>query len=410
MLRLVTLSYRIRDTAQLRQVLGQHAGARRFAYNWALEQLLRHDALADEDLIGPLSAYALLKRWSAAKASWPWLREVSKWAPERGVVDCHDTWQRWRQGLTREPKFRRRKSGTASFRFPQSQGSIKAHGDKLLLPKVGWIRLRLSRPIVGEIRNVTVKEVFTGKWEVRVQVEQEHEVPERKGGSVGLDLGVHHAVATSDGEFFENPRLLQHSLSKLKRLNKRAARQVKGSKRQRRTFDQIARLHYRVAQQRRDWQHKVSSTLVQQSGVIATEDLNVRGMVKNRRLARAISDVGMSSFVSKLGYKLAWANGEHRKCGRFEPSSQCCSTCGWRDEELTLAQREFRCRKCGLTLDRDTNAAKNVLAWSHGLGDQQARGGEPVAVPRKRVARGRWSRERSRAPAAGCESRGIPPL
>jgi putative transposase len=182
---------------------------------------------------------------------------------------------------------------------------------------------------------------------------------------VGIDLGIHHAVATSDGKFFENPRFYKRELAKLKRLQRAATRKQKGSKNQQKAYRRVARLHERIANRRKDWAQKLTTSLCREYETIALEDLNVAGMQKNRRVSQAISDVSLAKIRRMLGYKSLWFQVNLQCCDRFAPTSKTCSSCGWKNENLTLSDRMFVCASCSLNLDRDTNAAINILKWAH---------------------------------------------
>jgi len=222
------------------------------------------------------------------------------------------------------------------------------------------------------ILSATVSE-RAGRWFVSVQVEEEIPEPEpAQGAPVGVDLGINTMATCSNGTCYENPKSLQQAQKKLRRLQRKYARQQKGSHNREKTRRKIARLHYRVANIRRDALHKATSGIVaktkpaaQRPRVIVLEDLNVNGMLKNRHLARAIADVGMHEFRRQMEYKAAWNGVDIGLADRWYPSSKTCSRCGHLKEELPLSKRTYRCDACGLVMDRDLNAARNLAKLTY---------------------------------------------
>ena len=212
-----------------------------------------------------------------------------------------------------------------------------------------------------KILSATVSEQ-AGHWYVSIQVEQERAVPENNSLVVGVDLGVKALATCSDGTVIANPRHLKRRLKKLKRLHRVVSRRKKGSKNRKKAARNLATLYRKVAHQRKNTLHQVTARLAKTKSVIVIEDLNVSGMLKNHHLAAAIADVGFYEFKRQVLYKAAWYGSRVILASRWEPSSKTCPTpgCGWVDEDLTLADRVFRCERCGLVLDRDLNAALNL--------------------------------------------------
>jgi putative transposase len=221
---------------------------------------------------------------------------------------------------------------------------------------------------------------------VSIQVEQERAVPENTGPVVGVDLGVKVLATCSDGTVIPNPRHLKRRLKKLKRLHRVVSRRKKGSKNRKKAARNLATLYRTVANQRKNTLHQVTARLAKTKSVIVIEDLNVSGMLKNHHLAAAIADVGFYEFKRQVQYKAAWYGSRVMLASRWEPSSKTCSTpgCGWVDEDLTLADRVFRCERCGLVIDRDLNAAINLAKLAGSLSDSlNACGAESAGAGRK---------------------------
>ena len=238
------------------------------------------------------------------------------------------------------------------------------------MPRIGWLREELR--FAGEVASVTVSRKAC-RWFAAVTVETGDDPPTMRDGAtisltIGVDVGVETLAATSDGIKYSNPKPLKRSLGRLARLQRRKARGRKGSKRNLRLRERIARLHKRIRDQRADAQHKATTAIVKRSGCVKCETLNVKGMTRNRRLARSVSDAGMSEFIRMLEYKCELHGVAFEKADRWFPSSQLCSRCGARNRALTLATREWRCESCGAVHDRDLNAAINLAGSSSAAG------------------------------------------
>ena len=272
------------------------------------------------------------------------------------------------------PQRKTRKRGLGGFRLT---GSIVVFPDAIQLPRLGRLRLkeRDYLPTDAKILSATVREQ-AGHWYVSVLVEQERVVPANRGPVVGVDLGVKTLATLSDGTEEPNPRHLRYCLKKLKRLQRVVSRKRKGSQNRKKAVCKLARLHRRVANQRANTLHQLTSRLAKTKSVVVIEDLNVSGMLKNHHLAQAIGDVGFSEFRRQLSYKAAWYGCQVLVASRWEPTSKTCSGCGWVDDDLSLADRVFRCEHCGLVLDRDLNAAKNLAKLADSSSDSQNACGE----------------------------------
>jgi putative transposase len=344
----------------------KHAGAARWAYNWGLA---RKQEVYQATGKSP-SAVELHRELNALKqTSVPWMYEVSKCAPQEALRNLDNAFAHFFRrvkikqagklhGKLGYPQRKTRKRGLGSFRLT---GSIIVFPDAIQLPRLGRLRLkeRGYLPIDAKMLSATVREQ-AGHWYVSVLVEQEHIVPVNHGPVVGVDLGIKKLATISDGEERPNPRHLRSCLKKLKRLQQAVSRKRKGSRNRARVVCKLARLHRRIAHQRADTLHQLTIRLAKTKAVVVIEDLNVSGMLKNHHLAQAIADVGFSEFRRQLSYKAAWYGCQVLVASRWEPTSKTCSACGWMDGDLTLADRVFRCEQCGLVLDRDLNAAKNL--------------------------------------------------
>jgi putative transposase len=332
------------------------------------------------------SAYSLRKLWNQAKTTVaPWWAENSKEAYSSGLANLATALGNWHgstSGKRRGPKVRfprfKGKRTAMSCRFTTGAfGLADADRRHVRLPRIGLVRThestrKLARHVArgtGRIRSATVSHQ-SGRWFVSFSVEitRGDPAPTRPGSVVGVDLGVTSLAVLSTGEVIANPKHLEIAQRELRRLQRQAARRrgpdkrtrQQPSARWRRTQARIAKLHTAVANARRDGLHKLTTRLVREHGTMVIEDLNVAGMLRNRRLARRIAGVGMAELRRRLTYKTGWASARLHVADRWFPSSTTCSACGVVKIKLRLSDRTFRCEECGLLLDRDLNAARNL--------------------------------------------------
>lgn len=353
----------------------KHAGVARFAYNWGLRRYQEEYAAGRPTP----NAISLHKELNVLKQStYPWMYEVSKCAPQEALRHLEKAFKAFfgkakgkAQGTYRGPcgypRFKSKKKGIGSFRLT---GTIKVFADGIQLPRLGRLRLHEQNylPLHAHVLNATVSEQ-AGRWFVSVQVQQEQADPRPACGPVvGIDLGIKTLATLSDGTQIANPKALRTHLGKLQRLSRVHSRKVKGSKNRKKSARKLARLHARIATIRANTLHQATSLIVaktkpdhERPAVIVIEDLNVAGMMKNRRLSRAIADVGFFEFRRQLTYKAEQAGCRVLVVSRWEPSSKTCSACGWLKDDLTLADRIFVCEDCGSVMDRDENAARNLM-------------------------------------------------
>ena len=352
----------------------KHAGAARWAYNWGLHRKREAYRVAGTSP----SAIDLHRELNALKqTAVPWMYEVSKCAPQEALRNLDIAFAnffrraklkqaRKLHGTLGYPRFKSKKHGLGGFRLT---GSIAIFPDAIQLPRLGQLRLKErgylpSTGTIGvKVLSATVNEQ-TGHWYVSVQVEQEQTIPLNTGPVVGVDLGVKRLATCSDGTVMPNPRPLKHHIKKLKRLHRAVTRKQKGSQNRKKAAWRLGRLYRKVANQRANTLHQVTTALAKTKSVIVIENLHVAGMLKNHHLAQAIGDVGFGEFKRQVLYKAAWYGSRVVLADRWEPSSKTCSSCGWYDEALDLADRVFQCQNpqgtCGLVLDRDLNAARNL--------------------------------------------------
>jgi putative transposase len=364
--------YHIYPTAEQEQALGVQFGHARFIWNWALA--LRKATYKE---IGNGIGYYELKRQATAlkhQAETQWLQEGDSQVLQAKLEDLERAYKNFFQKRARFPRFKSKRDGQ-SIRYPQR---FKFDENFTYLPKVGWIKTKFHRPLEGRPKNITVSKTKTGRYFVSVQCEVEMVGQPARCGEIGIDLGVQSFLATSEGWKRDNPRHLQQAEKRVKRLQRRVSRRIKSSAGWEKARILLARQHERVANQRMDFLHKLSTEFVLTYGLIGIEDLNVRGMVKNRRLAKAIATTGWGTFRRMLEYKGEWYGSYVHKVGRFFPSSKTCSNCGYILHELPLSVREWRCPICATTHDRDINSAINILHETRAGVARSNAGGESV--------------------------------
>jgi putative transposase len=365
--------YRIYPTAAQEQALAVQFGHARFVWNWALG--LRK-ATYQETGKG-ISYYELQRRATALKyrAETEWLREADSQVLQAKIEDLEKAYKNFFAKRAKFPHFKSKRSDQ-SIRYPQR---FKFDENFTYLPKVGWVKAKFHRPLEGRPKNVTVSKTKTGKYFVSVQCEVGMIEQPAKGGEIGIDLGVKSFLATSEGWKIDNPRHLQKAEKRVKRLQRQVSRRIKGSVGREKARILLARQHEKVADQRKDFLHKLSTRLVESYGLIGMEDLNVRGMVKNRRLAKAISTTGWGTFRLMLEYKGGWYGSNVHKVDRFFPSSKMCNCCGYILDELPLSVREWQCPNCSTIHDRDENSAINILNETRAGVARSNAGGESVS-------------------------------
>ena len=366
----------LKPTPEQEALFGQHAGYARFAYNWALGEF-RAGLEAGEWL----SERTLRPRWNRVKgmiASWG--LALSQNAAKYAIIDlgrAAESWGDYRQKVKAGqrvgrrvgfPRFKRRKHEQGS-RADNGPATVKVDDKVVILPKIGRVAMVEHLRFAGSIREVTVNRT-AGAWFACFCIEDGEDPPPVKDGlTVGVDVGVGAMATCSNGMVVENPKAMSDALKRLRRVDKAIARSrnVHGksnhSNRRERLYARRRTFHARVVNVRSDHHHKATTAIAKSAGRVVVETLNVAGMILNRRLAPAIADAGMSGFLTKLEYKCAWYGAEYVKADRWFASSKLCSHCGWKNNDLTLSDREWWCGGCGVLNDRDANAAKNLANW-----------------------------------------------
>ena len=338
-------------------------GISRFAWNWGLAEWKRRYQAGER-----VDGLTLKKDFNALKPmDFPWVYEVTKYASQQPFLHLQAAFRRFFDQKARYPRFKR-KGVHDSFYVGGDQ--IQVSGKRIRIPRLGWVRMREELRFRGRVVSATVRPI-ADRWFVSVQVELDGApVPCESQAGIGVDLGVNRLATLSNGEKFDGPKPLRKELRKLRRLSRRLSRKRKGSNNRDKARMRLARLHHRIRCIRQDALHKLTSYLTESFAVIAIEDLNVKGMLRNRCLARAIADMGFHEFRRQLDYKARMRGNHVEIVDRWFASSKACSKCGRVKENLTLGERSFACEGCGFQGDRDLNAAMNLLGTVSSTGTQ----------------------------------------
>jgi putative transposase len=352
--------YRIYPTDEQKHVLARTFGCARFVYNWALRQ--KTDAFYHEQqrlYYKDLSeALTRLKQQTA----YSWLSEVSSVPLQQALRHLEKAFLNFFEGSAKYPTFKKKRNRQSAT---YTSNAFKWDGISLTLAKMtDPLDIRWSRPLPdGAIpSSVTITKDCADRYFVSILVEEDIKQLEPVERSVGADLGLKEFVTLSTGEMVGNPTFFHKDEKKLAKAQRRHARKRKGSKNRAKARIKVARIHARIADRRRDFLHQLSTRLIRENQTICVETLAVKNMVKNHCLAKAISDVGWSEFVSQLEYKAAWYGRNLVKIDKWYPSSKRCFDCGHMLDSLPLDMRVWTCPECGVVHDRDSNAAKNIHA------------------------------------------------
>lgn len=375
---LKAFEYRLYPDADQKILIHKHIGAVRWVYNWGLNKKIETWKQEQKSL----NRYDLQKELPGMKdAESPtlWLKEVNSQSLQSALIHLDEAYSKFFKKTAGFPVFKSKKDSKQSFEIPQSLTVDFDHG-RIKIPKFKTpVKCVFHRLFSGQIRTGTIKRTLTNKYFVSIIVEDGVAVPAKQEpeykDSVGLDTGIKSFAVTSDGEKFENPRHFVKSRAELKVLQQSLSRKLKisGHKKgqplgsnAKKVKQEIALLHEKVANQRKDFLHKLSTRLIRENQSVCVEDLNVTGMLANRKLAKHIAGLGLGMFYRFLRYKAECAGKHVLECGRWDASSRTCNVCGWYYKDLTLGQRSWTCGNpaCTAVHDRAVNAALNIRSMA----------------------------------------------
>ncbi len=333
------------------------SGVARFAYNWGLAQWKRQYEAG-----GKPTQASLRRQLNAIKREqFPWMLDVTKNAPQMALIHLGDAFWRFFRGGAKYPTFKK-KGIHDSFALTNDQFAVR--DKRIRIPNLGWVRMREALRFFGKIMSATVSRK-ADKWFVSIMVDTEEMPPMCENQAmVGVDLGVNRLATLSDGTLIQGAKPHKarlHRLRRLRRLSRALSRKQKGSKNRVKAKLKLAKLHATIANIRNDELHKLTTSLASQYGVAVIEDLHVKGMMANHRLARAVGDMGFHEFRRQLVYKTMMRGGDLIVADRWFASSKICSKCGAKQESMPLSILEWTCLECGSHHDRDLNAAKNLM-------------------------------------------------
>jgi putative transposase len=355
--------YRLTPNSTQEQMINQMLGNARFVYNWSLKT--RIEAYQKDKT--KVSAFTLMTELTKLKKQpeYEWLNLSVAQSLQHSIVNMEKAFTKFFRDKKGFPKFKSKHKSRQVVGFPQNT-KIDFEKGKVSVNKIGWIRTRISRTFDGKIKTATIEKTATGKYYISITVEltdiKVKQKPIKKSTAVGIDTGIKTFATLSDGGEIENPKHLKHSIQRLKVLSKRVSNKVKGSNNRKKAVKKLAILHERIANQRLDFLHKITTAIAKQYDTAVVENLNIAGMLKNRKLSQSIADLGLGRFYSLLEYKMNEKGGNYIEIGRFEPSSRLC-TCGIINKELQLSDRQWTCNSCGTTHERDLLAANNILRF-----------------------------------------------
>lgn len=368
----LSYEYRIYPNAAQREAIARTFGCCRFVYNRALAA--RKSAYnAGEKVPSIFQIDKMLPKWKADPET-AWLKEADSRALQQSLRDLGKAYGNFFQapGKVGFPRFKSKRA-RQSYRTTKVEVLDSRH---VKLPKLGAVKARVSRMPEGRVLSATVKQAPSGKYFVSLcctGVPMAGPAPE--GTAVGVDVGIESLMTLSDGTKIENPKAAARLARKLAREQRRLSRKKKGSSNHERQRVRVARAQEKAANVRKDAIHKATSKLAGENQAVCLEDLNVMGMLRNRRLSKAVADASFSEIARQLEYKCAMRGGAVVKVGRFFPSSKACSACGHVLEELPLSTRRWECPECGTVHDRDVNAARNILAEGARILEEQGTAG-----------------------------------
>ena len=352
-----TYKFRIYPNKEQQAILARYFGSVRFVYNHFLAERKQQyeETQHSDDYYKQAKSLTELKK----QEEYSWLKEINSQTLQHALRHLETAYVNFFRGTAKFPNFKSKKNKN-SFSVPQN---CSLSGGRIYIPKFKeGIKVKEHRKVKGLVKQMTISLTPTGKYYVSILTEELYEAIQKTNKSVGIDLGLKDFVITSEGKKYKNHRYIKPYQKELVMAQKHLSRKQHGSNSYEKQRRKVAKIYEKISSCRLDMLHKVSLALIRKYDIICLEDLNIKGMVKNHRLAKSISDASWGQFVSILAYKAEQNDKQVIKIHRWYPSSKTCHNCGWVNEGLKLSDRQWVCPHCGEIIDRDINAAKNILS------------------------------------------------